>query len=140
MKTTIAILITCLLAGCATHRHAEDYRHKVPVELPPSAEALLLRHQHASHVVDVQTLLFERKNYADFLVASVTIRLTRGYFAGWFHQTYVFEKELKQQDWSGAKLFCFKNSDDRAVITADELLARPEKELRQYLRPAPIWK
>jgi hypothetical protein len=111
----------------------------VPIELPPSAESLLLRHQHATHVVDVQTVVFQRKNYADFLVTSVTIHLTRGPFAGWFHQTYVFEKDLKTHDWSEARLFCFKNRDDRRVIAPAELLARPESELREYLRPAPLW-
>ena len=140
MKIPVVIITMCLLAGCATKRHPGDYRHKDPIELPPSAEALLLHHQHATHVADVQTLIFGRKNYAEFLVASITINLTRGDFAGWFHQTYVFEKEPDERDWSKAKLFCFHCTDELPHILPDELLNRPEKELRQYLRPAPIWR
>ncbi len=140
MKRSIAILTALLLGGCATGHQGQDYRCKVPIQLPPSAEALLLKHQHATHVVDVQTLVFQRKNYADFLIASVTINLTKGDFAGWFHQTYVFERSLSDKDWSEATLFCFTNSDDRPVIAAEELLTLPENQVRQYLRPAPVWR
>lgn len=138
MKILTAILVSCAAMGCVSTR--TDYRGTVPIQLPPSAEKLLIEHQHATHIVDVQTLVFQRKNYADFLVASVTINLTRGDFAGWFHQTYIFEKSLDAQDWSAARLYCMNNTDDKPPLTPDELLARPEKELRKYLKPAPVWR
>ena len=138
MKILTAILLACVLTGCVSG--TGDYRSKVPIELPPSAEKLLLEHQHATHIVDVQTLLFQRQNYADFLVVGVTINLTRGDFAGWFHQTFVFEKRLDAPDWSQATLHCVNNTDDKPYVSDEELLARPEKELRTYLKLAPIWR
>ena len=141
MKTIRTLLFIAVLgAGCATQPSTGDYRTQVPIELPPSAEALLLRHQKARCIINVGTMVYQRKNYADFLVVSGTILLTRGPFAGWFHQDYVFEKDLKKKDWSEATLYCFRNRDDGLpVILPDELLSRPEQELRKYLIPAPIW-
>jgi hypothetical protein len=83
----------------------EDYRLKhLGLELPRSAEALLLERLHAKKIVDVHELQFQRRNYCDYLAVSVSL-LVDGGFESVYHHSFVLRKELHDDDWSRAKLY-----------------------------------
>ena len=97
----------------------------VGIELPKSAEILLLKKTGAKKVVDLRLVVYERRAERDYLAVAVSLEVEKG-FEALYHHSFVFEKKRNEEAWSNARLY-------RTMRNIVELFTLPASEFRKAI-------
>lgn len=97
------------------------------IDLPVSAEKLILKKMEAKRVVDIHELVFQKTQHADYLAVSITLEIEWG-FESWYHTSIIMEKPHEESDWRNAQLY-------RTSLDLMDLFNRPYAEFKNSLEP-----
>ena len=97
------------------------------IQLPVTAEKLLIEHVHAERITYISQLAFRRVSGFDYLGVQAGFKITWS-FESVVHYVLVLRKKTTDADWSNAELFDSK-------LPVGTLLGSPDNEIPAFLVP-----
>jgi hypothetical protein len=122
----LAVFVLASAAG-GTEKDNRGLNGPPDIELPASAEKLILEKANAKKVVDIHDLFFRRTQNADYLAVKVTLEIEWGW-ESWYHITLILEKPVDESGWQNARLYT-------SSLDITELFNRPYADFKHSLEP-----
>jgi hypothetical protein len=121
----LACLVLLVLATSVWAKKADvpDYRSEGHgVELPRTAEKVLLERLKAKKIVSLRSMVLERNGDDVYLGVWAAYEVDWSFEGVWHPLPYVLKKQANKKDWTKARLYRLKDGDLR------QLFAKPARD------------